>query len=139
LTLVLFLMYEACYNGDSFWAPYFRLLPLSFPGEPALTSMLGQCCATVLLRSVRLSHPPSQPLIPKAKVRTCVWALVVWVLHPPSLGVCVYSGHPNTLSPAELAVAHTIGAVKRVIPHRRPDTQLAAFIMEHVCVVALFR
>ena len=28
----LFLVYEACYNQYSYWAPYFRLLPTQFPG-----------------------------------------------------------------------------------------------------------
>ncbi len=37
MTLILFLMYEACYNTDSFWAPYFRLLPLAFPGKYSIT------------------------------------------------------------------------------------------------------
>jgi hypothetical protein len=32
-SLMLLLVYEACYNPTSFWEPYFHLLPLEFPGR----------------------------------------------------------------------------------------------------------
>ena len=33
LSLVVMLMYEGHHNNNSFWAPYFRILPTTFPGN----------------------------------------------------------------------------------------------------------
>ena len=37
-TVALFLMHEAFYNPTSYWAPYIRLLPRSFPGATTVVT-----------------------------------------------------------------------------------------------------
>ena len=60
-SVAMFLMYEACYNPTSFWAPYFRLLPLKFPGmnrwSVLSTSLLA---GSLLYLAVDCCHRPSK-------------------------------------------------------------------------------
>lgn len=38
-SLIVLLVYEAFHNPDSFWAPYLRVLPRTFPGKTLCSGM----------------------------------------------------------------------------------------------------
>jgi hypothetical protein len=76
-SLIVYLMYEACYEPNSYFAPYFRLLPLTFPGAVQVVrgwGAVGAVCVVWLC------------------ARRCAWARRCPSSGPsPCVSVCVRS------------------------------------------------
>jgi len=114
MTLILFVMYEACYNWRSTWAPYLSMLPVSFPGVCHGPGIPGV--------STWHGHPSHHDLgdnwwLPSHVL--CIAALS----HCDSDACVAFAGHPNYLNAAEVAVARTLSQFHPLIPGYRVNIQ----------------
>jgi hypothetical protein len=103
-SLLLLLVYEACYNPTSFWEPYFHLLPLQFNGEQWSAAVGAGPCVRVC-------------------VCVCVTAhrgVALARAHMP------YAGHPNWMSPADISFAHNVRVLKNEMV-QEPSMALTQF------------